>query len=43
MKYREMVARKTQTVKMTSSIDHLWQVKEIEYSNIMNVMESCKK
>ena len=37
MKYRELVLQKQNVAKLTTNIDHLWEVKEIEYSNLMKV------
>jgi hypothetical protein len=42
MRYREIVAAKGNVAKLTSTVDHLWAVKEIEYGNIMEVIGSMR-
>ena len=43
MRYRELIAAKGNMVKMTSTVDHLWAVKEIEYGNVVEILGTMKK
>jgi hypothetical protein len=42
MRYRELVATKQANMKLTSNVDHLWSIKEIEYGNVMEALVSLK-
>lgn len=43
MRYRELIVAKGNMVKMTSTVDHLWAVKEIEYGNVVEILGTMKK
>jgi hypothetical protein len=38
MKYMEMMAKRQNTVRLTAMVEHLWEVKEVEYGNVMQVL-----
>lgn len=43
MRYRELVAAKGTQIKMGTSVEHLWAVKEIEYGNVWTMLENIKE
>lgn len=38
-----MIAVKGNMAKLTANVDHLWAVKEIEYGNVMGILETTKR